>query len=168
MSEVYRYNEGEAEKSKDMMALLIEGLRASCYARSKPTALGPTSLARAARFNFGGDWDFVMEPGIAVTRKLSVELDPNDPDPLGTCLLLKKASDDAIRKRTIEELILPDLQAMYAPDLDWHKALQKQIAEAMGLPAHFLEPVKKIAGMGRYYSESIGTPWPGYYSFEET
>ncbi|MNQ02271.1 hypothetical protein D3C85_149400 [compost metagenome] len=153
MSKVYKYNEGEVEESKGLFALLIEGIRASSYARSKPTSPG---------------WDFVMEPGIAVTRKLSVELDPNDPDPSGTCLFLKKASDDAIRKRAIEELILPDLQAMYAPDLDWHKALQKQIAEAMGLPARFLEPVKKIAGMGRYYSESIGTPWPGYYSFEET
>ena len=168
MSKVYKYNEGEVEESKGLFALLIEGIRASSYARSKPTSLGFSSLDKSRRFNREVGWDFVMEPGIAVTRKLSVELDPNDPDPLGTCLLLKKASDDAIRKRTIEELILPDLQAMYAPDLDWHKALQKQIAEAMGLPARFLEPVKKIAGMGRYYSESIGTPWPGYYSFEET
>jgi hypothetical protein len=208
MSEVYRYNEDEAEKSKDMMALLIEGLRAVSYARSKPTSLGFSSLDKSRRFNRETGWDVVMEPGIAVSRKATrkpvrhqhglhelgfisestvdsgdvgivigidpgvkscaincggkiwkledihtpaFELDPTDPDPLGTCAF-----------------VLPDLKAMYAPDLDFYAKLRTGIIEAMGVPARLLEPAKKIGGFGRYYSESFGTLWPGYYSFEET
>jgi hypothetical protein len=78
------------------------------------------------------------------------------------------ASDGEISKREIAEFSLPDLKAMYAPDLDIYKDLNRRIIESMGLPASFLEPVKKTGGIGRYYSESIGTLWPGYYSFEET
>jgi hypothetical protein len=166
MSEVYTCRQGEKEKSSDLLSMLIQGLRAASFGRSKPTSLG---------------WDVVMEPGMACARKperhehgidaiahmgkLSVELDPNDPDPSGTCKLLKMASDGEISKREIAEFSLPDLKAMYAPDLDIYKDLNRRIIESMGLPASFLEPVKKTGGIGRYYSESI---WPGYYSFEET
>lgn len=89
------------------------------------------------------------------TTVVTPYLDPTDPDPLGTA-------------RAMQKVVLPDLKAMYAPDLDWYNKLQKSIIEAMGVPARFLEPVKKKPGIGRYYSESIGTSWPGYYSFEET
>lgn len=198
MSEVYRYNEGEAEKSKDMMALLIEGLRAASYGRSKPTSLGFSSLDKSRRFNRETGWDFIMEPGIAAARRPSrkpvrhehglrelgfisegtvdsgdvgivigfdpgvkssaincggkiwqiedvytptFELDPTDPDPLGTSQFLLTECFDKLRKKMIESL---------------------------GIPASLLEPAKKKGGMGRYYSEAIGTLWPGYYSFEET
>lgn len=254
MSKVYRYSEDEAEKSKDMMALLIEGIRAASYGRSKPTSLGFSSL-ESRRFNRETGWDFIMEPGIAAARrpsrkpvrhehglrelgfisegtvdsgdvgivtgfdpgvkssaincggkiwqiedvytppedsvddiaiafkekvvddlesrlrsgKLEKEvahesmfstivmpyLDPNDPDPLGTA-------------RAMQKVVLPDLKAMYAPDLDWYNAVQKQIIEAMGIPASMLSAGPKLGGMGRYYSEAMDSVCPGYYSFEET
>ena len=187
MSEVYQYHEKD-EGKPNLMALLIEGIRAASYGRTKPTSLAFSSRPR--------QWDFVMEPGIAIARRPSrkpvrhehglhelgfisestvdsgdvgmvigidpgvgtmfhkgkiwqledvytptFELDPTDPDPLGTSAFILEEHFDDLRKKMIE---------------------------SMGLPASFLEPVKK-SGIGRYYSESfVDAPWPGYYSFEET
>lgn len=89
-------------------------------------------------------------------------LDPNDPDPLGTA-------------SGTQEIVLPDLKAMYAPDHDWYAKIRKGVAEAMGVPASLLEDPKRInfllgkkPGIGRYYSESIDDGKAPYYSFEET
>lgn len=195
MSEVYRYNEADEGKS-DLLAQLIEGIRASSYARAKSTINDYRK-----RLESWTEWSSVHEPGIAISRKKWDEMEPGvksrepvphthtvddliigfDPGVKQSALSIRDKfillcpQEEASEHLFPTITVLPDLKSMYAPDLDWYNKLQKSIIEAMGVPAKFLEDPKRInfllgkkPGIGRYYSESIDDGKAPYYSFEET
>jgi hypothetical protein len=139
------------------------------------------------------EWSFFCEPGIAAARKgFSCELDPNDPDPLGTAGAMRfpvahehtlDALAETFRDNVLTDLVTRIRAGSYGrskPTSDGTDhdplAIRKRLIIPTNATKDMFANKPPGLGIGRYYSESIDdgtneevvTPPRLVYSFEET